>query len=51
MRVRVRVRVRARARARVRVGILRKVPASWSAWQCVRMTCVILRDAMPFSRR
>ena len=28
-----------------------KVPASWSAWQCVRMTCVILRDAMPFSRR
>ena len=28
-----------------------KVPASWSAWQCVRMTCVILREAMPFSRR
>ena len=25
-----------------------KVPASWSAWQCVRMTCVTLRDEMPF---
>ena len=45
------VKVRVRARARVRVEILRKVPASWSAWQCVRITCVILRDEMPFSRR
>jgi len=26
-----------------------KVPASWSAWQCVRMTCVILRLEMPIS--
>ena len=28
-----------------------KVPASWSAWQCVRITWVILRLEMPLSRR
>ena len=28
-----------------------KVPASWSAWQCVRITWVILRLEIPLSRR